>query len=263
MHGWRPGRRRAARKQGMFRRFTPEAREVVIRSQQEARRLQHNYIGTEHILLGLLWDTDGVAARALHAAGISREAVRQQVLAIIGEGQQQPAGHIPFTPRAKRVLELALRESVSLGHMYIGTEHILLGLIREGSGLAAQILTTLGASVPQIHDEVLGLLATERPVVAGPITPPGIREFDRKIGRARQAKDAAIDAREYDRAAVLRDEEKELVAEREQQIEAWSAGTDVAVLGRELERLREEVQRLQDLLLQHGIEPSESGQQTA
>ena len=263
MHGWRPGRRRPARKKGLFRRFTPEAREVVIRSQQEARRLQHSYIGTEHILLGLLWDTDGVAARALHAAGISREAARQQVLDIIGEGQQQPSGHIPFTPRAKRVLELALRESVSLGHMYIGSEHILLGLIREGSGLAAQILTALGASAPKIHDEVLELLATERPVVAGPITPPGIREFDRKIGQARRAKDAAIDARDYDGAAVLRDQEKELLAEREQQIEAWSAGADVAVLGRELERLRGEVQRLQDLLLQHGIEPSEDGQQTA
>ena len=263
MHGWRPGRRWAARKKGLFRRFTPEAREVVIRSQQEARRLQHNYIGTEHILLGLLWDTGGVAARALHAAGISGEAARQQVLGIVGEGQQQPTGHIPFTPRAKRVLELALRESVSLGHMYIGSEHILLGLIREGSGLAAQILTALGASAPQIRDGVLELLATERPVVAGPITPPGIREFDRKIGQARQAKDAAIDAQDYERAVVLRDQEKELLAEREQQIEAWSAGTDVAVLGRELERLREEVQRLQDLLLQHGIEPSESGQQTA
>jgi len=263
MHGWRPGRRRAARRKGLFRRFTPEAREVVIGSQEEARRLRHNYIGTEHILLGLLRDTDGVAARALHAAGISREAARQQILGIIGEGQQQPAGHIPFTPRAKRVLELALRESVSLGHMYIGSEHILLGLIREGSGLAAQILTGLGASASQIHDQVLELLAAGRPAVAGPITPPGIREFDRKIGRARQAKDAAIDAGDYERAVLLRDQEKELLAQREQQIEAWSAGTDMAVLGRELERLRDENQRLQDLLMRHGIEPTEDGQQTA
>jgi Clp amino terminal domain, pathogenicity island component/UvrB/uvrC motif len=156
-----------------------------------------------------------------------------------------------------------LRKSVSLGHMYIGSEHILLGLIREGSGLAAQILTGLGASASQIHDQVLELLAAERPVVAGPITPPGIREFDRKIGRARQAKDAAIDAGDYERAVLLRDQEKELMAQREQQIEAWSAGTDMAVLGRELERLRDENQRLQDLLLRHGIEPTEDGQQTA
>ena len=135
---------------------------MVIGSQEEARRLQHNYIGTEHILLGLLRDGNGVAARALHALGITGEAARQQVLDIIGEGQQQPSGHIPFTPRAKKVLELALRESVRMGHMYIGSEHILLGLMREGSGLAAQMLTALGASGPRIHDQVLELLATER-----------------------------------------------------------------------------------------------------
>jgi ATP-dependent Clp protease ATP-binding subunit ClpA/prophage maintenance system killer protein len=263
MHGWLPGRRRPARKKGLFRRFTPEAREVVIGSQQEARRLRHNYIGTEHILLGLLRAGDGIAARALHTAGISREAARQQVLDIIGEGEQQPAGHIPFTPRAKKVLELALRESVSLGHMYIGSEHILLGLIREGSGLAAQILTSLGVSSSQLRDQVLELLSSERPAAAGPTVPPRIREFDKKIGRARQEKDAAIDARDFDRAAMLRDQEKELVAERDRQIELWSTGTDVAALGREVELLRAEVERLLEMLLQHGIDPSERGQQTA
>jgi prophage maintenance system killer protein len=262
MHGWLPGRRRPARKKGLFRRFTPEAREVVIGSQEEARRLRHNYIGTEHILLGLLRERDGVAARALDALGITGEAVRQQVLGIIGEGQQQPSGHIPFTPRAKKVLELALRESVRLGHLYIGSEHILLGLVREGSGLAAQVLTGLGASGPRIRDQVLGLLATER-LAPGTIAPPGIRDFDMKILQAQQGKDVAIDARDFDRAAALRDREKELMAERQQHIEQWTAGTDAAAPGREVDRLREEVQRLQDLLLQHGIEPDENGQQTA
>jgi prophage maintenance system killer protein len=262
MHGWLPGRRRPARKKGLFRRFTPEAREVVIGSQEEARRLQHNYIGTEHILLGLLRESNGVAARALHALGITGEAARQQVLDIIGVGQQPPSGHIPFTPRAKKVLELALRESVRMGHMYIGSEHILLGLVREGSGLAAQVLTSLGASGPHIRDQVLDLLATER-LAPGTVAPPGIRDFDLKILQAQQEKDVAIDARDFQRATALRDREKQLMDERQRHIEQWSAGTDVAALGREVERLREEVQRLQDLLLQHGIEPNENGQQTA
>jgi prophage maintenance system killer protein len=262
MHGWLPGRRRPARKKGPFRRFTPEAREVIIGSQEEARRLQHNYIGTEHILLGLLRDGNGVAGRALHALGITGEAARQQVLDIIGVGQQPPSGHIPFTPRAKKVLELALRESVRMGHMYIGSEHILLGLVREGSGLAAQVLTGLGASGPRIHDQVLDLLASER-LTPGTISPPGIRDFDMKILQAQQEKDVAIDARDFERATALRGREKQLMDERQRHIEQWSAGTDVAALGREVERLREEVQRLQDLLLQHGIEPNENGQQTA
>jgi prophage maintenance system killer protein len=262
MHGWLPGRKRPGRKKGLFQRFTPQAREVVIGSQEEARRLRHNYIGTEHILLGLLRNEAGVAAQALNALGISRDLIRQQVLGIIGEGQQPPKGHIPFTPRAKKVLELALRESVRMGHMYIGSEHILLGLVREGSGLAAQVLTTLGAGGPRIRDQVLELLAIER-LTPGTIAPPGIREFDLKIMQAQQEKDGAIDARDFERAAALRDREKELMAERQRRIEQWFAGTDMAALGREIERLHGEVQRLQGLLLQHGVEPDENGQQTA
>jgi len=124
----------------MFERFTDRARRVVVLAQEEARMLNHNYIGTEHILLGLIHEGEGVAAKALESLGISLEAVRQQVEEIIGQGQQAPSGHIPFTPRAKKVLELSLREALQLGHNYIGTEHILLGLIREGDGVAAQIL---------------------------------------------------------------------------------------------------------------------------
>src|SRR3990170_2789791 len=118
----------------MFERFTDRARRVVVLAQEEARMLNHNYIGTEHILLGLIHEGEGVAAKALESLGISLEGVRQQVEEIIGQGQQAPSGHIPFTPRAKKVLELSLREALQLGHNYIGTEHILLGLIREGAG---------------------------------------------------------------------------------------------------------------------------------
>ena len=119
----------------MFERFTDRARRVVVLAQEEARMLNHNYIGTEHILLGLIHEGEGVAAKALESLGISLDAVRQQVEEIIGQGQQAPSGHIPFTPRAKKVLELSLREALQLGHNYIGTEHILLGLIREGEGI--------------------------------------------------------------------------------------------------------------------------------
>jgi ATP-dependent Clp protease ATP-binding subunit ClpC len=143
----------------MFERFTDRARRVVVLAQEEARMLNHNYIGTEHILLGLIHEGEGVAAKALESLGISLEAVRQQVEEIIGQGQQAPSGHIPFTPRAKKVLELSLREALQLGHNYIGTEHILLGLIREGEGVAAQVLMKLGADLPRVRQQVIQLLS--------------------------------------------------------------------------------------------------------
>ena len=143
----------------MFERFTDRARRVVVLAQEEARMLNHNYIGTEHILLGLIHEGEGVAAKALESLGISLEAVRQQVEEIIGQGQQAPSGHIPFTPRAKKVLELSLREALQLGHNYIGTEHILLGLIREGEGVAAQVLVKLGADLNRVRQQVIQLLS--------------------------------------------------------------------------------------------------------
>ena len=142
----------------MFERFTDRARRVVVLAQEEARMLNHNYIGTEHILLGLIHEGEGVAAKALESLGISLDAVRQQVEEIIGQGQQAPSGHIPFTPRAKKVLELSLREALQLGHNYIGTEHILLGLIREGDGVAAQVLVKLGADLNRVRQQVIQLL---------------------------------------------------------------------------------------------------------
>ncbi|MEY4735518.1 MAG: hypothetical protein RL428_853 [Actinomycetota bacterium] len=143
----------------MFERFTDRARRVVVLAQEEARMLNHNYIGTEHILLGLIHEGEGVAAKALESLGISLDAVRAQVEEIIGQGQQAPSGHIPFTPRAKKVLELSLREALQLGHNYIGTEHILLGLIREGEGVAAQVLVKLGADLNRVRSTVIQLLS--------------------------------------------------------------------------------------------------------
>jgi ATP-dependent Clp protease ATP-binding subunit ClpC len=142
----------------MFERFTDRARNVVVLAQEEARLLKHNYIGTEHILLGLARESDGLAAKALEALGISLEAAREQVVEIIGRGERSPSGHIPFTPRAKKVLELSLREALQFGHNYIGTEHLLLGLIREGEGVAAQVLVRLGGDLSAIRQQVIRLL---------------------------------------------------------------------------------------------------------
>ena len=143
----------------MFERFTDRARRVVVLAQEEARLLNHNYIGTEHILLGLIHEGEGVAARGLQSLGIRLDSVRSQVVDTIGQGHQSPSGHIPFTPRAKKVLELSLREALQLGHNYIGTEHILLGLIREGDGVAAQVLEKLGADLPKVRHTVIQLLS--------------------------------------------------------------------------------------------------------
>jgi ATP-dependent Clp protease ATP-binding subunit ClpC len=156
----------------MFERFTDRARRVVVLAQEEARMLNHNYIGTEHILLGLIHEGEGVAAKALESLNISLEAVRSQVEESIGQGKQAPSGHIPFTPRAKKVLELSLREALQLGHNYIGTEHILLGLIREGEGVAAQVLVKLGADLNRVRQQVIQLLSgyqgKESPSSGGP-----------------------------------------------------------------------------------------------
>src|SRR5881396_757130 len=150
---------RIGRETAVFERFSDRARRVVVLAQEEARMLNHNYIGTEHILLGLSHEGEGVAAKALESVGVSLGAVRSQVEEIIGRGQSEPSGHIPFTPRAKKVLELSLRESLQLGHNYIGTEHILLGLIREGEGVAAQVLVKLGADLSRVRQQVIQLLS--------------------------------------------------------------------------------------------------------
>jgi ATP-dependent Clp protease ATP-binding subunit ClpC len=159
----------------VFERFTDRARRVVVLAQEEARALDHNYIGTEHILLGLIHEGEGVAVSALEALRISPADIRADLQAIIGRGDQAPVGNIPFTPRAKKVLELSLREALQLGHNYIGTEHILLGLVREGEGVGAEVLAKRGATLELVRAEVMTLVAG---VEGGEATPPPVREHE-------------------------------------------------------------------------------------
>ena len=172
----------------MFERFTDRARRVVVLAQEEARMLNHNYIGTEHILLGLIHEGEGVAAKALESLGISLEAVRQQVEEIIGQGQQAPSGHIPFTPRAKKVLELALREATQLGHAHIGTEHILLGLIHEGEGVAAKALESLGIALEGVRQQVEEIIGQGQQAPSGhiPFTPRAKKVLELSLREALQ-----------------------------------------------------------------------------
>ena len=148
----------------MFERFTERAREVVVLAQDEARRLKHNYIGTEHLLLGLLRDEEGMAARVLESLEITADQVRAEVARVVGQGDEAAAGQIPFTPRAKKVLELALREAQSLRHSHIGTEHILLGLVRENEGVAARILLDLHADPDTVRNAVMKTIGEPVPL---------------------------------------------------------------------------------------------------
>jgi ATP-dependent Clp protease ATP-binding subunit ClpA len=256
---------------------------MVVLAQEEARLLNHNYVGTEHLLLGLIHEGEGVAAKALESLGISLEAVRAQVEEIIGQGQRPPTGHIPFTPRAKKVLELSLREAKQLGHNYIGTEHILLGLIREGEGVAAQVLVKLGGDLSRVRQQVIQVLSGSAAagMKAGPRTrlvrmtvPDDLREAEEQLTRVRREKEAAIDAEDFERAAGLRNQERQLlerVAERERQLltrvaeweRAWTAGVDLAAVVQENQHLHREVERLRELLRRHGIEPDGGTTQTA
>jgi ATP-dependent Clp protease ATP-binding subunit ClpC len=275
----------------MFERFTDRARRVVVLAQEEARMLNHDYIGTEHLLLGLIHEGEGVAAKALQALGISLEAVRQQVEETIGQGQLAPSGHIPFTPRAKNLLELSRQEALQLGHNYIGTEHILLGLIHEGEGVAAQVLVKLGADLSRVRQQVIQLLhgyqgkeetgtarAAGRSGKAGRGkrklrsqllgrfdsiesrvaaleqrvgTEPDVRDLDQEIKQVRRDKESSIDAQDFETAAVLRDREKQLLAEKAARREEW-ATTHV-----DPPSLTDEIERLRGLLRQHGIEPQD------
>ena len=252
----------------MFERFTNQSRRVVVLAQEEARMLNHNYIGTEHLLLGLLREERGSAARALTAMDVTLAAARDQVVAIIGRGQQQPSGHIPFTPRAKKSLELSLREALQLDDGYIGTGHLLLGLIRQGDNMAVKILGTLGANLddlrarvirelrdepeegkeaapvgrrqPQRDVSVQGLLdaiderlsAIERHLgITQPVS-AALRTLDEQIAQVRRDKQAAIDVQDFGRAAALRDAEKQLIEERAR-AEQETAAAGAAAAGAE------------------------------
>jgi ATP-dependent Clp protease ATP-binding subunit ClpA len=259
----------------LFERFTDEARRVVVLAQEEARLLNHNYLGTEHLLLGLAHEGQGVAAMALESLGISLEAVRAQVEEIIGQGQSAPVGHIPFTPRAKKVFELSLREALQLGHNYIGTEHILLGLIREGEGVAAQVLVKLGAGLPRVRQQAIQLLSgyAGGEAAAGPAgtrtrlvrmtVPTELREAEKQLVQVRREKKAAIDAEDFEQAAALRDQERQLLRRVAEQEREWTAGVDLAAVVQENQNLHREVERLRALLRRHGIEPDGGTTQTA
>jgi Clp amino terminal domain, pathogenicity island component/UvrB/uvrC motif len=271
-----------ARRRTMFERFTDRARRVIVLAQEEARMLNHNYIGTEHILLGLTREGEGVAAKALESLGISLDAVRQQVEEIIGQGQQAPSGHIPFTPRVKKVLELTQQAALQLGHNYIGTEHILLGLIREGDGVAAQVLVRLGAELNLVRQQVIQLLhgrQAREPVSARPTTlelslravqarleaieqrvgtGPDTSDLDDQIDEVRLERHAAVGAQEYEQAAALRDREKELLAAKAARQEQWAARHPALPdLADRCQQLTDEVERLRALLLQYGIDPQD------
>jgi ATP-dependent Clp protease ATP-binding subunit ClpC len=278
----------------MFERFTDGSRRVVVLAQEEAKMLNHDYVGTEHILLGLLDEGDGLAARSLESLGISLDAVRQQVEEIIGRGQQAPSGHIPFTPRAKKVLELSLSESLRLGHGYIGTEHILLGLIREGDGVAAQVLVKLGADLNRVREQVLQLLhgyhgpdaesagsqpggraraglpddalarfdALDRRLTAlerWVSRQPDLEDLDQEIAQVRRDKEAATARQDSQVATALRDKEKQLLADRADREKEWAgSAAGRRTVARELDRLTTELERLRATLREHGIEPGDS-----
>ena len=279
----------------MFERFTDRSRRVIVLAQEEARMLDHNYIGTEHILLGLIREGEGCAARALESLEISLGAVRQQVEEIIGRGQEAPTGPVPFTPRAKKVLALSLRESLQLGHNYIGTEHILLGLLREGDGVAAQVLVRLGADLNRVRQQVIQLLhgysgqdvesAGSRPGSRAPAAlpddvlvrfdelerrltalerwvsmQPDLEDLDREIAQIRRDKEAAVDRQDSQAATALRDKEKQLLADRADREKEWAgSAAGRGTVARELDRLNTEVERLRATLREHGIEPGDAG----
>jgi ATP-dependent Clp protease ATP-binding subunit ClpC len=256
----------------VFERFTDRARRVLVLAQEEARLLNHNYIGTEHLLLGLIHEGEGVAAKALESLGISLQAVRTEVEEIIGQGQSAPTGHIPFTPRAKKVLELSLREAKQLGHNYIGTEHILLGLIREGEGVAAQVLVKLGAGLDRVRQQVIhvlsgsaaaGMEAGARTRLVRMTVPEELRQAEEQLAQVRREKEAAIDAEDFERAAGLRDKERQLLGRLAEQERTWTAGVDLEAVVQENHNLHREVERLRELLRQHGIEPDGGTTQTA
>jgi ATP-dependent Clp protease ATP-binding subunit ClpA len=209
----------------VFERFTERARQVVVLAQDEARLLKHNYLGTEHLLLGLLREEEGLAARVLESFDVTLEEVRAQVRRIIGEGDEPlVSGQIPFTPRAKKALELALRESQSLGHNYIGTEHILLGLVREGEGVAARILVDFDADAELIRNEIIGVLSGSE----GHAERAG---GDPKIAEVRAQKEAAIESGDFELAARLRDVERKLIQERRGALPAVRPGRPGVVYG--------------------------------
>jgi ATP-dependent Clp protease ATP-binding subunit ClpA len=264
----------------MFERFTDRARRVVVLAQEEARMLCHGYIGTEHLLLGLIREGEGTAAKALQALGLGLEDVRGQVEQETRRGPRPPSGHIPFTTACKHALEASLREAGQLGNNYIGTEHLLLGLLSQPDSPGPQTLVALGTTPDRIREEVITLVTgarqgadrgrRTRPGELGRFldrfeavetrlssledrvgTAPGVRDLASQLAELRHEKEAAIDAQNVERAAELRDAERELMSEKERREQEWNAD------GRDSVSLTEEVERLRRLIREHGIDPQD------
>jgi ATP-dependent Clp protease ATP-binding subunit ClpC len=282
----------------MFERFTDQARRVLALAQEEARVRNCHRVGTEHILLGLISERDGFAAVALESLGIGAEAVRQQIEKITGQHPEPSGGYAQYTMRAKKALDLSRREALQLGHNHIGTEHILLSLIREGEGPAAQVLLELGADLSRVREQVLLLLgddgpddeADEAPAARAGLgagggageskllaemlrriedmdsrlasveqrlgTGPDVRDLDQQILQARRDKESAVGAEDYENAAMLRNRERQLLADKASRQKEWStAHLDLPALADKVGWLTDEVARLRALLRQKGIEP--------
>jgi len=255
---------------GMFQRFTDRARRVVVLAQEEARLLRHGHVGTEHLLLGLVYEGEGVAAKALESLGLSLQEVRRQVIEITGHGQDTPAGRIPFTPRAKKALELSLREALALGHNYIGTEHLLLGLLREERGIAARLLTGLGAGHDRVREQVTALLnqreqANREAQQARQAIPAKLADTAEQLDHVRAQKEAALDTEDFEAAKALRDREKQLLAGKqrlERQLRA-DGDADIQAIIAENQQLHRQLDRLRGILRDHRIEPDSGTAQTA
>jgi ATP-dependent Clp protease ATP-binding subunit ClpA len=255
----------------MFERFTDRARRVVVLAMEEAWRLNHSHIGTEHLLLGLLREPAGGATKVLVSLGVSLEGIRVGVEEIIGRGQAPPRGHMPFTPRAKKALELSAREAKHLRHNYVGTEHLLLGLLREGKGVAAQVLVRESVDPARVRAQVLELVrggggeaveAAARARLVRMTVPQDVRELEEQLAQVRRQTGAAIDAEDIDTAAALHHAEKQLLARMAEREKEWAAGVDLAAVIAENHRLHDEVERLRGLLHRHGIEPNGGTAQT-
>jgi len=266
----------------MFERFTDRARRVVVLAQEEAGMLNHDYVGTEHILLALIREGGGVAAQALESLGITEEPARRPVEEIVGRGQTSPPqGHPPFTPQGKKVLQLSLREAIALGNGYIGTEHILLALVREGEGVATRVLDGLGVDPIRVRQQVIRLVSarqvreepgTGRAAGRGKRkqlaelrdhlnsldwrlsvleqrvgTAPDLAQLDQEITQVRRDKESAVDAQDFENAAVLRAREQQLLSDKAARLQEWAA----------LPSLSDELERLRELLRRHGIDPQD------
>jgi ATP-dependent Clp protease ATP-binding subunit ClpC len=279
-HGEEINARKAAL--SMFERFTDRARRVVVLAQEEAKTLNHKYVGTEHILLALIREGGGVAAQALESLGITEDAARHQVEEVVGPGQPgSQKGNLPLTPRAKKILQLSLREAIALGHSYIGTEHLLLGLVRVEEGVAMQVLNGLAVDPAMVRQKVIQLVSARRvhqepgtgraagrgkrkllSELRGRLdslewrlsvleqrvgTTPDMGQLDQEITQVRRDKESAIDAQDFESAAVLRDREQHLLGDKAARLQEWAA----------LPSLSDEVERLRDLLRRHGIDPQD------